>query len=1026
MKKKKRNKQNAKAVIQTTAPKISVCLIAKNEGKNIDRCLNSIKEIADEIILVDTGSTDQTVNIAKKYTDKIYFHPWNDSFSEARNHYLEYATGDWIFQIDADEELVKEGIPVIRKAIQDKTIDAVMVEISSRLRNGRGEALHCVERIFRNNGKIHYEGRVHNRLVGITNAKIFPIRLIHYGYDLDPESSQKKFDRTVSLLKKDLEDDPGNPRTYHYLGCSYLSQGMFEQSYEASKKAIELSSARKDPNLIYLWSHYNAAASCYKLKNLAEAEAISVSALKQYPNHVDSHFMLSLVYFDWKQWGKVIFHGGEYIRLSELQQKSPQAFGNLVTSSLKEEWNIGTLVGIAYAEMGDRKKAEKLIQKAMDWAPEPFTVARAAGIFFHKKGLLNEARSYLLKADTLSQGDQTVHQLLDEINKKIGPPGKEPTISCCMIVKNEEAFLDQCLKSVKDYVDEIVIVDTGSTDQTVDIARKYTDKIYFHPWEGSFSKARNQAMSYATKDWIFVIDADEEMLQSSGQKIRQVVREAGDADIIYANVISIYSGGHKTARHNSERLFRNNGVIHYEGIVHNRVVGGRSAKASQIELMHYGYNVDEKKAHEKFLRTAGLLKKQIEEEPDNPMPHHYLGVSYLSRGMNREAADESVKAIELASRKNDTHPLYIWARHNAAMAFFRMGNLDKAREYSLDALNIYPDHLDSHYMLAMIAAERSEWKDVLSYGKRFLELRDIFEKNPEKAGLVINSTLNEGTSIHLLIGHAWHGLGETAKMEKEYQSASAGSENPWEVWWNAGCFHLDRSGDLELAETYLQAALERAPQQQEIWYMLAKLHSKRGNAENEERCLEKLWDLGNDDVVVLNRLAAFRMKKGRQELAFEALQKSIRKEPAHYGTLCAIGSFYEETNHNGKAIEYFKQAIGLFPDQSDAWLHLGKISLKLGQFEEARIFIERVLECNPHDIAALMHLAEIELKQSRLVEFVESCDRILEELHLNRRRVINNLTDMLGVLQDIHAALKDRPYLEVQANSLVALLESRL
>jgi glycosyltransferase involved in cell wall biosynthesis/Tfp pilus assembly protein PilF len=1026
MKKKKRKKPNAKAVIETAAPKISVCLIAKNEEKSIDRCLNSIEEIADEIIFVDTGSTDQTADIAKKYTDKIYFHPWNDSFSEARNHYLDHATGDWIFQIDADEELVKEGIPVIRKAVQDPTIDAVMVEIASRMRNGRGESFHCVERIFRNNGRIHYEGRVHNRLVGITNAKIFPIRLIHYGYDLDAESSQKKFNRTVSLLKKDLEDDPNNPMTYHYLGCSYLFQGMFEQSYEASKKAIELSSARNDPNLIYLWSHYNAAASCYKLKNLAEAETISLSALKQYPNHVDSHFILSLVYFDRQQWGKLIFHGREYIRLSQLQQKSPQAFGNLVTSSLKEEWNIGALVGIAYAELGDRKKAEEMFQKAMDLAPEPFRVPRAAGIFFHKKGHLNEARSYLLKADTLNRGDQTVLQLLDEINKKIGDPGKEPTISCCMIVKNEEAFLEQCLKSVKDYVDEIVIVDTGSTDQTVDIARKYTDKVYFHPWEGSFSKARNQAMSYATKDWIFQIDGDEEMLEGGGQKLRQAVREAGDADIIYVNIISTYSAGRKTARHNFERLFKNNGVIHYEGIVHNRVVGGRSAKTSQIELMHYGYNVDEKKAHEKFLRTAGLLKKQIEEEPDNPMPHHYLGVSYLSRGMNREAADESEKAIELAVRKGDKHPLYIWARHNAAMAFFRLGNLDKAREYSLDALTINPDHLDSHYMLAMVAAEKSEWKDVLTYGERFLELQDIFEKNPEKAGLVINTTLNEGTSIHLLVGHAWHGLGETAKMEREYQSASGNSENPWEVWWNAGCFHLDRSGDLELAETYLQAALDRAPEQQEIWYMLAKLNNKRGKEEDEEKCLEKLWDMGTDDVVVLNRLATFRMKKGRQELAFEALQKSIQKEPHHYGTLSALGNFYEETNQTEKAIESYKQMIELYPTQSDPWLHLGKISLKLGQFEEARIFIERVLEQNPHEIPALMYLSEIELKQSRIIEFVESCDRLLEELHLNRRRVIDSLSDVLDVLQDIQAALKDRPPLESQAKNLVLLLESFL
>lgn len=1026
MKHKKTKKSKKVFVQETPQPKISVCLITKDEEENIERCLRSVKGIADEIIVVDTGSKDRTVDIAGRYTDKIYFHPWNDSFSEARNHYLKYAKGDWIFQIDADEELVKEDIPRLREALQDRTIDAVMVEIFSRLKSGKSESVHCVERIFRNNGAIHYEGRVHEGLVGIKNAKVFPIRLIHHGYDLDAESSRKKFERTVSLLQKDLEDDPDNPITYHYLGCSYLMQGMFEESLATSKKAIELADARGDSNPIYLWSRYNAAASCYKLKRLEEAEEISLSALSCYPEHVDSHFILSLVYFDQKQWGKVIFYGREYLRLSALQQKSPEEFGSLVTSTLKERWNIGALVGMAYAELGDQKKAQAALNEAMDWAPEPFLVARAAGIFYYNKGLLPEAQHYLLKAGKLNGSDPTVHQILDEIAQRIEYRGKEPTISCCMIVKDEEAFLEQCLESVKDYVDEIIIVDTGSTDQTVDIARRYTDKVYFHPWEGSFSKARNQALTYATGDWIFQIDADEELLQGGGEKLRQAVREAGDADAIHVNIISSYSGGRKTARHNFERLFRNNGVIHYEGIVHNRVVGMRSVKASHIELMHYGYNVDEKKAHEKFLRTAGLLKRQIEEDPGNPMPHHYLGTSYLSRGMMREAIEESVKAIDLANRQNDDDPLYLWSRHNAAMAFFGLGNLDKAREYSLDALKIYPDHLDSHYTLAMVAAERSEWNDVIHYGNRFLELREIFENNPERAGLVINSTTNEAPAVHLLVGHAYHDLGEAEKMEEEYQAAASVAEKPWEVWWNAGCFHLDRSGDLGQAERFLEAARRQAPEQQEVWYMLAKLNNKRGREDDEKSCLERLWNLGSDDVVVLNRLAALCVKKGEHDRALEALQKSLQREPYNYETICTLGVIHERADRLEQAVERFKQAIELDPDKPDSWLHLGKISLKLGRLEEAWVFMERVLEINPHDVTALMYLTEIELRQQRFVEFVESCDEILAELNLNRRRMIDKLEDMLVVLQDIGAALEDQPSLQPQADNLVALLESYL
>ena len=86
-----------------------------------------------------------------------------------------------------------------------------------------------------------------------------------------------------------------------------------------------------------------------------------------------------------------------------------------------------------------------------------------------------------------------------------------PKLSLCMIVKNEEKLLPGCLESAKDFVDEIIIVDTGSTDKTIEIAKQYNAKIYEHPWENNFSKHRNQSISYATSDWILYLDADEEL-----------------------------------------------------------------------------------------------------------------------------------------------------------------------------------------------------------------------------------------------------------------------------------------------------------------------------------------------------------------------------------------------------------------------------------------------------------------------------------------------------------------------------------
>jgi glycosyltransferase involved in cell wall biosynthesis len=1004
--------------------KISVCLIVKNEERYLENCLKSINDVADEIVIVDTGSTDRTVEIAKKYTDRIYFHAWKDNFSEARNHYLKYATGEWIFQIDADEELIQEDIPVLMAAIQDEKIDAVMVQIVSKFQDGKREAIHSFERIFRNNGLIHYEGRVHNRLVGIQTAKVFPIRLNHYGYDLNKAQSKKKFNRTVSLLKKDLQEDPNNPMTYHYLSCSYLGQGMWNESLDNSLMAIRLAEDRKDPNMIYLWSHYNAAMSYYRLKELNMAEDISISALKKYPHHIDAHFILSLVYFDQKQWSRLIEHGNEYLRLIKHFEESPETFGNLVSNSVGEAWNVKVLMGMAYFEMGQSERSEKAFEEAIACIPEPFVALRAIGLFFYNKTYSEKAFEYLKRAQKEKPDDTTVNNLMSQIAASEKKQTEKPTISCCMIVKNEEAFLEKCLDSVKDYVDEIIIVDTGSTDKTVEIAGRYTDKVYFHPWEGSFSKARNQALSYATSDWIFIIDGDEELLEGNGEKLRRTVLEAGTADAFLVNTISTYSSGKKKARHNSERLFRNNGVIHYEGIVHNRVKGASCIKASKIEVMHYGYDVDEKKAYEKFVRTTDLLKKQIEENPKDPMPHHYLSASYITRGMNNEAAEESVLAIDLADQQANDHPLYIWTHHIAAMACFCMGDLDRAEEYSMRALKKYPDHLDSFYTLAMIKAERKTWGDVISLGDNYLRLREFFEDHPDQAGLVVNNTMKEGPSVHLVIGHAHYAFKNYDLMSAHYQSAYDMAEEKWQVWWNAGCFHMDKSKDFNLARRYLNAALDESPEEPDVWYMLAKFNKKSELYQKEKQCLEKLVALGNQDIMILNRLATLKLESNELEGVLKVTDLITKLDPSNYTALCIAGIAYKRGNFLDRAIEMFTKALDVNSQGVDPWIHLGEISLRLDRLDEARVFFERVLFFQPGSMKALLCLCEIELKQGRIENFIGWCDSILRTLSLNRNITINSMDDMIPIMLDINFELREQSENIFQARKVLSLIPS--
>lgn len=165
-------------MIKSQRQRISACMIVKNEEELLPNCLNSIKKVVDEIIIVDTGSIDNTVTIAKEFGAKVYHHSWNDSFSEARNHCLQYASGDWIFQIDADEELEQADIMKLKEAISNAKYNAIAVAIHSAIQDNYHTFYNI--RIFRR-GKGFYQGIIHEQLTVEGDRLSAAIRLYHYG-----------------------------------------------------------------------------------------------------------------------------------------------------------------------------------------------------------------------------------------------------------------------------------------------------------------------------------------------------------------------------------------------------------------------------------------------------------------------------------------------------------------------------------------------------------------------------------------------------------------------------------------------------------------------------------------------------------------------------------------------------------------------------------------------------------------------------------------------------------------------------
>lgn len=226
--------------------KISGCLIVKDEAETLERCIKSMLPILDELIIVDTGSTDNTIEIARKYTDKVYNYTWQDDFAAARNFAISKASKEWIIFLDADEYFSERSLKNIRKTINEENgkADAFMINgYNILLSSGEVKDKFTVIRIFRNRPEIRYQGRIHEYLRKKGQFTIVDctdiIEIFHTGYNKIVYDKKNKNERNSSLLLRDLEERPNDGNTHFYLSLQYLAMEDYEKVLHHSRKALE-------------------------------------------------------------------------------------------------------------------------------------------------------------------------------------------------------------------------------------------------------------------------------------------------------------------------------------------------------------------------------------------------------------------------------------------------------------------------------------------------------------------------------------------------------------------------------------------------------------------------------------------------------------------------------------------------------------------------------------------------------------------------------------------------------------------
>lgn len=269
------------------APTLSLCMIVKNEEENLRRCLDSVMDVVDELVILDTGSADDTPDIAEAYGAKLHYFLWCDDFAAARNACLAHATGDWVLVLDADEQLVP-GVGVrLREAIADP--NGLVVNLVRQEIGAAQSPYSLVSRLFRRHPSLSfsrpYHAMVDDSVAALmrqeshwTVANLPGVAMLHHGYTAEAIASRHKLNKARLAMERFLVTHPGDPYACSKLGALYVQMERVRDGVELLERGLQGSDL--DPSVAYEL-HYHLGIAYSQLTHVDQAAQHYQAAIQQ-------------------------------------------------------------------------------------------------------------------------------------------------------------------------------------------------------------------------------------------------------------------------------------------------------------------------------------------------------------------------------------------------------------------------------------------------------------------------------------------------------------------------------------------------------------------------------------------------------------------------------------------------------------------------------------------------------------------------------------------------------------------------
>lgn len=594
--------------------RISVCYIVKDEAEELRRSLASVRAAVDEIIVVSTAGSPAVRDVCTVFSAEVHDFAWANDFSLARNKALQHVTGNIVIFLDADEYFFHPN--KVRQAITEIAHgqiqwDIVMVGLYSyRSTIGQDADYERVPRIFRMPG-MHYEGMIHEQLVrddGEERVLVYAdedLSLGHTGYL--SERGPEKIKRNIAMLEEDAARHGHTTMHDAYLADCYFGLQDYARVLSLSRKVLA-----SDMILVGAGSKiYHQMIESMRALHYSDSEMLALAdeALAKYPDLPDFYAQRGMILCGLIRYPEA----AECLRMA--LYKFDHGFSALHDSSFFNPVvaaRVSARLAQIYTHLDDERRAQ----------------------FWQEK-----EKTYM-EENTIGSAEHTLR------------------LSACYIVRDDAAHLRTSIDSLKDAVNELIVVDTGSRDDTVGAAKACGATVYEFPWADDFAAPRNAALFHATGDWIVFIDADEYFSDETKGNLRTAIT-AADAEgtevllVPWHNIDEVT--GEVLLDSYAPRVFRRRTGRCYVGRIHEelRDADGSVPKPNAVApdlltLVHTGYSAV--LTREKGERNLRILLAELAATKEPERIWGYLAETYDNLGDAYHAELYARKDVALGRR----------------------------------------------------------------------------------------------------------------------------------------------------------------------------------------------------------------------------------------------------------------------------------------------------------------------------------------------------------------------------------------